>query len=151
MVSNQDGVLCDEFGVPIYDENGEINEEQLDDYQKNPEGLQVGDTITVIGKGLRFYHLRQFKEEGFDPEGCVGEISDLYIMSKKYEGEFSTAHRPVVCTFKQPYKFKAHMEFGEVRKSTPEEKEQNIAAQKKALEDAEKAKKDAQAAAKSAE
>jgi len=61
MVSNQDGVLCDEFGVPIYDENGEINEEQLDDYQKNPEGLQVGDTITVIGKGLRFYHLRQFK------------------------------------------------------------------------------------------
>jgi len=51
----------------------------------------------------------------------------------------------------QPYKFKAHMEFGEVRKSTPEEKEQNIAAQKKALEDAEKAKKDAQAAAKSAE
>ncbi len=61
MVSNQDGVLCDEFGVPIYDENGEINEEQLDDYQKNPEGLQVGDTITVIGKGLRFYHLRQFQ------------------------------------------------------------------------------------------
>lgn len=38
-------------------------------------------------------------QDGFDPEGCVGEISSLYIMSKKYEGEFSTAHRPVVCTF----------------------------------------------------
>ncbi len=50
-----------------------------------------------------------------------------------------------------PYKFKAHMEFGEVRKSTLEEKEQNIAAQKKALEDAEKAKESAEAAAKSAE
>lgn len=61
MVSNQDGVLVDEFGIPIYDENGEINEDQLDDYQKNPEGLQVGDTITVIGKGLRFYHVRKFQ------------------------------------------------------------------------------------------
>lgn len=61
MVSNQDGVLADEFGIPIYDENGEINEDQLDDYQKNPEGLQEGDKITVIGKGLRFYHVRKFQ------------------------------------------------------------------------------------------
>ena len=61
MVSSQDGVLVDEFGIPIYDENGEINEDQLDDYQKNPEGLQVGDKITVIGKGLRFYHVRKFQ------------------------------------------------------------------------------------------
>lgn len=38
-------------------------------------------------------------QDGFDPEGCVGQISSLYVMSKKYEGEFSTAHRPVVCTF----------------------------------------------------
>ena len=44
--------------------------------------------------------LSQLQEEGFDPEGCVGEITNLYIMSKKYEGEFSTAHRPVVCSFK---------------------------------------------------
>lgn len=61
MVSNQDGVLVDEFGIPIYDENGEINEDQLDDYQKNPDGLQVGDKITVVGKGLRFYHVRKFQ------------------------------------------------------------------------------------------
>lgn len=61
MVSKQDGVLADEFGIPIYDENGEINEDQLDDYQRNPEGLQVGDKITVIGKGLRFYHVRKFQ------------------------------------------------------------------------------------------
>lgn len=61
MVSNQDGVLVDEFGIPIYDENGEINEDQLDDYQRNPEGLQVGDKITVVGKGLRFYHVRKFQ------------------------------------------------------------------------------------------
>lgn len=39
------------------------------------------------------------QDDGFDPEGCVGQISSLYIMSKKYEGEFSTAHRPVVCSF----------------------------------------------------
>ncbi|CAN0027990.1 unnamed protein product [Ectocarpus sp. 12 AP-2014] len=98
MVSNQDGVLMDEFGIPIYDENGEINDDQLDDYQKNPDGLKEGDPITVVAKGLTFYHVRGHKD-GFDPEGCVGQISSLYIMSKKYEGEFSTAHRPVVCTF----------------------------------------------------
>lgn len=61
MVSNQDGVLQDEFGIPIYDENGEINEDQLDDYQRNPDGLKEGDLITIVGKGLRFYHLRQIK------------------------------------------------------------------------------------------
>lgn len=61
MVSNQDGVLQDEFGIPIYDENGDINEDQLDDYQRNPDGLKEGDMITVIGKGLRFYHVRLFK------------------------------------------------------------------------------------------
>lgn len=61
MVSNQDGVLQDEFGIPIYDENGEINDEQLDDYQKNPDGLQEGDMITVVAKGLKFYHVRGFQ------------------------------------------------------------------------------------------
>lgn len=58
----------------------------------------------------------------------------------------------------QPYKFKAHMEFGEVRKSTPEEIEKNqeqIAAQK-ALDEAAAAKRKAareaaEAAAKAAE
>ncbi|CAM9907444.1 unnamed protein product [Scytosiphon promiscuus] len=152
MVSNQDGVLQDEFGIPIYDENGEINDEQLDDYQKNPDGLQEGDMITVVAKGLKFYHVRGFKDDGFDPEGCIGQISSLYIMSKKYEGEFSTAHRPVVCSFTRPAKFKAHMEFGEVRKSTPEEiekHEQEIAAQK-AADAAENEKRQAERAAKEA-
>lgn len=48
----------------------------------------------------------------------------------------------------QPYKFKAHMEFGEVRKSTPEEKEKNEIALQKALDDAAKAKEDAERVAK---
>lgn len=71
MVSNQDGVLVDEFGIPIYDENGEINEDQLDDYQRNPEGLQVGDQITVIGKGLRFYHIRKFQVRWRSDDPCA--------------------------------------------------------------------------------
>ncbi|CBJ26131.1 expressed unknown protein [Ectocarpus siliculosus] len=152
MVSNQDGVLMDEFGIPIYDENGEINDDQLDDYQKNPDGLKEGDPITVIAKGLTFYHVRGHKD-GFDPEGCVGQISSLYIMSKKYEGEFSTAHRPVVCTFTHPKKFKAHLEFGEVRKATPEEieKNQQLIDAQNALDAIEQAKRDAARAAKEAE
>ncbi|CAM9606826.1 unnamed protein product [Ectocarpus sp. 4 AP-2014] len=152
MVSNQDGVLMDEFGIPIYDENGEINDDQLDDYQKNPDGLKEGDPITVIAEGLTFYHVRGYKD-GFDPEGCVGQISSLYIMSKKYEGEFSTAHRPVVCTFTYPKKFKAHLEFGEVRKATPEEieKNQQLIDAQSALDAIEQEKRDAARAAKEAE
>lgn len=52
----------------------------------------------------------------------------------------------------QPFKFKAHMEFGEVRKSTPEEIEKNqeeVAAQK-ALDEAQAAKRNAARAAKEA-
>lgn len=57
----------------------------------------------------------------------------------------------------QPYKFKAHMEFGEVRKATPEEieKNQEQVAAKEALDEAEAAERNAarakEAAAKEAE
>lgn len=62
----------------------------------------VGSRATIVSCDSLRYELLLFscsQDDGFDPEGCIGAISSLYIMSKKYEGEFSTAHRPVVCSF----------------------------------------------------
>lgn len=45
-----------------YDENGDINQDHvLDDYQKNPKGLAVGEAVTVTAEQLRFYHIRKYK------------------------------------------------------------------------------------------
>lgn len=114
-------VIYDEFGEIVFDEDGNINEKLLDDYQVNPDGIEQGDAVIVAEKGLRFFHVRKFKAEGFDPEGMIGEIQQLKVISTKHRGEFFTANRPVFVQFKHPYKFKAHFEFGEVRKATQEE------------------------------
>lgn len=33
----------------------------VDEYQENPEGLEEGDMVKVIAKGLKFYHIRAYK------------------------------------------------------------------------------------------
>lgn len=38
--------------------------------------------------------------EGFDPEGMIGEIQQLKVISTKHRGEFFTANRPVFVQFK---------------------------------------------------
>ena len=36
---SDDEVIYDEFGEIVFDENGNINENLLDDYQMNPDGI----------------------------------------------------------------------------------------------------------------
>lgn len=57
-------VIYDEFGEIVFDENGNINEKLLDDYQVNPLGIEPGDAVIVVEKGLRFFHVRKFKVIG---------------------------------------------------------------------------------------
>ncbi|CAM9438745.1 unnamed protein product [Ascophyllum nodosum] len=110
----------------VYDENGDINQDHvLDEYQKNPKGLAEGDIVTVVAKDLRFYHIRKYKEEGFDPAGMVGTILKLKLKSDKWPEDDGlwTANRPVFVQFLIPMKFRAHFEFPELRKATEEELE----------------------------
>lgn len=57
----EEEVIYDEFGEIVFDKDGNINENLLDDYQMNPAGLEPGDTVIVAEKGLRFFHIRKFK------------------------------------------------------------------------------------------
>ncbi|CAM9144274.1 unnamed protein product [Choristocarpus tenellus] len=37
----------------------------MSDYQENTEGLEVGDMVKVVAKGLKFFHLRAFKVRNY--------------------------------------------------------------------------------------
>lgn len=39
-------------------------------------------------------------QDGLDPEGAIGEVTWLKLVSRKYEGELVTANRPVLVNFK---------------------------------------------------
>lgn len=63
-------VIYDEFGEIVFDEDGNINEKLLDDYQVNPDGIEQGDAVIVAEKGLRFFHVRKFKVIGTAEPRC---------------------------------------------------------------------------------
>lgn len=67
---SDDEVIYDEFGEIVFDENGNINENLLDDYQVNPDGIEPGDAVIVAAKGLRFFHIRKFKVIGAAKPRC---------------------------------------------------------------------------------
>lgn len=116
----------------VYDENGDINQDHvLDEYQKNPKGLAPGNVVTVVAKGLKFYHIRKYKDDGLNPEGMVGIIKQLKLKSDKWPEDDGlwTANRPVFIQFLSPLKFRAHFEFPEVRRATEEELEKFQAVQ----------------------
>ncbi|KAG5177838.1 hypothetical protein JKP88DRAFT_281651 [Tribonema minus] len=86
------------------------------DFQDNPQGLEVGQSVRVLAMEQRFYHIQQFKDEGLDATGFEGVIKEIKLTSKKTGAEI-TANRPVLVTFTEPYKFIAHFEFEELERA----------------------------------
>lgn len=88
-------VIYDEFGEIVFDENGNINENLLDDYQMNPAGIEPGDMVIVEEKGLRFFHVRKFKVNDTARPRCNVSIAVrllLYTVQQNLESHLRQLH-----------------------------------------------------------
>uniref|UniRef100_A0A0G4G9L5 Protein root UVB sensitive/RUS domain-containing protein n=1 Tax=Chromera velia CCMP2878 TaxID=1169474 RepID=A0A0G4G9L5_9ALVE len=71
-----------------------------------------GDVVKVESGDLRFWHKKQWKATGFNPEGLEGTV----VRIRQDPAGILSPDRPIVVEFSTPLPFKAHFEASEIKK-----------------------------------